>query len=579
MGAENAVGTARGPAKAGRLHGAAQLWGPARFPAPGRGSRARRAIVAGAKPWRRVRVVPGGAASNAVVAPGRDVELGERAEKFGVDGDDAFDWARQWYPVASLRALEEAGGEGHRRGLPQVQRQTVLGRDVVVWRDAQGAWRAAEDRCAHMQAALSLGTVRPDGTLACQFHGWCFNGHGECTHAPQTTEAASRSGSSSKIAAFPTLEKHGLLWVWPDDSPSSWIDSAARAPAAHGVTGADTEWTVLDLPISYVAAVNKTLSSTDSNCAEDSQGKLLCGPWSYDSQPVANFVQKGDTSASRGFSLSDEPLQGGLANGRTEIEFRPPCLVTTGVSNGDSVLNSALYHTPVSQGRTRLVYGRSVESGVGPGRFESEDGLAALRAVVRAVEAVPNFVRALPLLLLPRYVRASMEHLRAQEEIEEGVPAPGAVEMRGSRDNINWRRYPIVPPPSGLGVAAFHSWLNRFAGGEPALFSKGNSQGAAQMATHPRWESHTKSCPACRKTLNFLRGLEAWLPRAGVLLLALTLFAGKVRSSDFRLVMPLWGAAAVAFWAFAKAQDLRCKLLRDNVGAGFVEDKGRRVRF
>jgi len=530
--------TVRSPAGVGRPRGVLQLWKPGGIAVPGHGSRIRRAIVAGAQPRRWRKTVQDGA-PNAVVAPGGDID----AERTGIfnevrEAEEGFDWAKQWHPVARLQSLEETPGEGSESGLPQIQRRTIFDRDIVLWRDAEGEWRAAEDRCAHRQAALSLETVRPDGTLACRFQGWCFNGRGECTHATQASEgafeASSRSGSGSKITAFPTLEMHGLLWVWPDDSPSSWVDSAASVPAAHKVTDPNTEWPILDLATNSVTAVDNPMPVSDSKSTEDGHIPLGSRRLSRDTQPVTKIVQTGDTSANRVIALSDSATQGVLTSGHAVSES--PCTATASAPIGGSVLNSAPYHTPSNGGRTRFVLGRSVDSG-SPSRQDSgvasADDMATLRAVVEKVDATVGFLKALPLLLLPGYVRTSIEHLHREElpglAVDQGVAAPGVVKIQGSRESVNWRRYPIVPPPSGHGVTAFRSCFSTFAGGEPTWIGQDNSQGPALTAIYSRWDSHTKSCSACRKSLKFLRGLEGWLLKAVAISLAATLLAANLR--------------------------------------------------
>lgn len=53
---------------------------------------------------------------------------------------------------------------------------TVLGTELVVWRDGEGQWRVFDDACPHRKVALSEGRVEDDGTLACAYHGWRFDG-------------------------------------------------------------------------------------------------------------------------------------------------------------------------------------------------------------------------------------------------------------------------------------------------------------------------------------------------------------------------------------------------------------------
>lgn len=87
----------------------------------------------------------------------------------------------------------------------------VLGRDLVIWRSADGAVVAAPDRCPHREAPLSEGTVH-DGCLVCPYHGWRFGDAGTCVEVPS-------SGIGKKVppaAHLPTVnvqERFGLVWV------------------------------------------------------------------------------------------------------------------------------------------------------------------------------------------------------------------------------------------------------------------------------------------------------------------------------------------------------------------------------
>ncbi len=73
-------------------------------------------------------------------------------------------WFHPVLPAASLRA----------RPVPF----RLGGTRYVLWRDATGAARGLLDWCAHRFAPLSAGRVRPDGRLACPYHGWNYDGAG-----------------------------------------------------------------------------------------------------------------------------------------------------------------------------------------------------------------------------------------------------------------------------------------------------------------------------------------------------------------------------------------------------------------
>ncbi len=61
----------------------------------------------------------------------------------------------------------------------------------------------------HRACPLSLGKVI-DGKVSCAYHGWEFNGAGECTKMPSTMQC-----SHIGVAALPCVEKDGFVWVWP----------------------------------------------------------------------------------------------------------------------------------------------------------------------------------------------------------------------------------------------------------------------------------------------------------------------------------------------------------------------------
>jgi len=105
-----------------------------------------------------------------------------------------------WHPVADATSIGDA---------PLAV--TLLGHDVVVWRDGVGAAvHAFTDRCPHRGTHLSLGRVCK-GRLECAYHGWRFAGDGECVHIPalpQFEPPASHKAKSHAVAIA-----HGLVWV------------------------------------------------------------------------------------------------------------------------------------------------------------------------------------------------------------------------------------------------------------------------------------------------------------------------------------------------------------------------------
>jgi vanillate O-demethylase monooxygenase subunit len=115
---------------------------------------------------------------------------------------------RCWHPVAYAHEVTDA---------PRVV--TLLGRPLVVWRDAAGAVRALDNLCVHRGTALSLGSVRGD-EIVCPHHGWRYGPDGACRHIPQLDDAT-RVPARARVAAHPCQERYGVVWAaldtprWP----------------------------------------------------------------------------------------------------------------------------------------------------------------------------------------------------------------------------------------------------------------------------------------------------------------------------------------------------------------------------
>ncbi|CAN1339107.1 Protochlorophyllide-dependent translocon component 52, chloroplastic [Linum perenne] len=100
--------------------------------------------------------------------------------------------------------------------LPQAK--TVLGLDLVAWWDRnEGAWKV----CPHRLAPLSVGRIDQWGRLQCMYHGWCFNGGGECKLIPQAPLDGPSVHTSKRACAsvYPSTVQNSILWVWPNSDP------------------------------------------------------------------------------------------------------------------------------------------------------------------------------------------------------------------------------------------------------------------------------------------------------------------------------------------------------------------------
>ncbi len=77
----------------------------------------------------------------------------------------------------------------------------------VLFRDGSGKPAALRDRCPHRFAPLSAGRVRPDGRLACAYHGWHFDAQGNGVSPSHATAAR------CEVESLQIVEHCGVLWM------------------------------------------------------------------------------------------------------------------------------------------------------------------------------------------------------------------------------------------------------------------------------------------------------------------------------------------------------------------------------
>ncbi len=86
-------------------------------------------------------------------------------------------------------------------------------RDLVLFRDADGAPHLLDAYCAHLGAHLGVGGKVEGACVRCPFHGWSYDGAtGRCTDIPYTT--SERIPPKARVRSFPTVERGGAIWAW-----------------------------------------------------------------------------------------------------------------------------------------------------------------------------------------------------------------------------------------------------------------------------------------------------------------------------------------------------------------------------
>jgi len=135
-----------------------------------------------------------------------------------------------WYPMTTSAELAD-----------KPLRVRALTQDFVVFRDADGKAHCLSNTCTHRGGSLSAGKI-VGSNVQCPYHGWQFNGTGECKLIPSLGNKASIPGRT-RIDAYPVEERYGLVFAFLGDLPESerppilevkeWGESGWRSTLQH----------------------------------------------------------------------------------------------------------------------------------------------------------------------------------------------------------------------------------------------------------------------------------------------------------------------------------------------------------
>ena len=114
-------------------------------------------------------------------------------------------------------------------------RLTVLGEKLVAFKDTNGRIGILDERCSHRLATLFWGRNEEAG-LRCVYHGWKYDVEGQCVDIPNAPEGESFKDKVQAFAAYPAVERGGLIWAYmgPREVQPELPDFELNAvPASH----------------------------------------------------------------------------------------------------------------------------------------------------------------------------------------------------------------------------------------------------------------------------------------------------------------------------------------------------------
>ena len=115
-----------------------------------------------------------------------------------------------WQPIATSHSVNSG----------QAKPLRVMSEDLTLYRGESGKAHLVAGRCAHRLTLLHSGWVQGD-EIRCMYHGWKYDGAGQCTEAPAEGAA---SAARIRIAAYPVHEYCGLIFAYLGDGTPPAFD-------------------------------------------------------------------------------------------------------------------------------------------------------------------------------------------------------------------------------------------------------------------------------------------------------------------------------------------------------------------
>ena len=159
--------------------------------------------------------------------PGILADLSRRQRVTTFTGDRyPFPVPNGWFVVSEAAAI----GPGEVRAL------RYFGRDLVLFRAAEGTPNVLDAHCPHLGAHLAVGGRVEDGCIRCPFHGWRFDGAtGHCVEIPYGD--VTRIPPKAHARSYPILERNHMIWAWYHATDGEPFYDVPEVPEFH-----DEDW-------------------------------------------------------------------------------------------------------------------------------------------------------------------------------------------------------------------------------------------------------------------------------------------------------------------------------------------------
>lgn len=253
-----------------------------------------------------------------------------------------------WYPIARS---EEISAD-------QPLRVDLLGLGFVAFRDEEGSAHVLANTCVHRGGSLSAGVIK-NGRIACPYHGWQYNGAGQCTHIPSL--ANGKIPARAKVDAYPVQERYGIVFAFLGDLPEE------ERPPLHdikeyGTEGWKTQLYVYDVACNYERSIENGLDPIHNEFVHPAQGAPMLPPEQQSTPVPMEDIPWGSKfylsfPAKKDVNTELNPVKSGKRIGAAGSWFQGPNQLVTWIDiSTENSFHQYLFEAPIDDSHTRIFF-------------------------------------------------------------------------------------------------------------------------------------------------------------------------------------------------------------------------------
>jgi len=194
---------------------------------------------------------------------------------------------------------------------------TYFGQELVVFRTESGVAKVVDAYCPHMGAHLGYGIRDQAGkgssvvgeSIVCPFHGWAFNGEGQCTDVPYAKNLPPRVARGEQVlGCWPVQEVNGSILVWYHPHKAS---PSFQPEAVPELSEQAEEW---GEPTVYRWDINTHMQEIGENAVDPAHFMFVHGTSDIPMAEELSFEEH----KRRGFLKTNQPTPRGNVEGSIE---------------------------------------------------------------------------------------------------------------------------------------------------------------------------------------------------------------------------------------------------------------------